>query len=276
MAQMVFGLRNGEAVSFPIPDPDDILFDAITWGRHEAFFTPAYWASQTVMADFRRADHRLGQTLHEEVAACLLGGHGIPAEIGLAAFTHLRSIGLLEEGRSPSEHELHEALTQPLRRGNRMVRYRFAAQKASYLAPVLKALSSGKPPADDDLAFRDWFLSFKGIGPKTASWIARNWLGSDNVAILDIHLHRAGLIAGIFSPNQTIQRHYFEMEWQFVRFARALNVSPSHLDAVIWFQMKEAGSSVFPLLSRLLKNDGFLGRAGKLEELAIGSLRRGG
>lgn len=248
MAQTVYGLRNGKAISFLIPDPDCIVYDAITWGRHEAFFTPAYWASQTVLADFRRADHRLGQTLHEEVAACLLGGHGIPAEIGLAAFIHLRSLGLLEEERLPSERELREALAQPIRRGGRMVHYRFAPQKARYLAPVLRALSSATPPSDDDIAFREWFLNFKGIGPKTASWIVRNWLGSDNVAILDIHLHRAGLIAGFFSPKQTIQRHYFEMERQFLRFAGALNVSPSHLDAVIWFQMKEAGSSVFPLL----------------------------
>jgi len=250
MAQTVFGLRNGEAVSFSLPDPDDIVLDAIPWGRHEAFFTPAYWASQTVMASFRPADHRLGQTLHEEVAACLLGGHGIPAEIGLAAFAHLRSMGLLEEGRLPTNRELHEALTQPIRLGDRIVRYRFAAQKASYLTSILKALSYDKPPSDD-LAFRDWFLTFKGVGPKTASWIARNWLGSDNVAILDIHLHRAGLIAGIFSPKQTIQRDYFQMEQQFIRFARALDVSPSHLDAVIWFQMKEAGNSVFPLLREI-------------------------
>lgn len=248
MAQTVFGLKSGEAVSFSIPDPEEIVMDSVPWGRHEAFFTPAYWASQTVMADFRHADHRLGTTLHEETAACILGGHGIPAEIGLAAFTHLRSIGLLNEGSTPSERELHEALAQPFRQGNRLVRYRFAAQKASYLAPVLKALSCDGPPRHDDLAFRDWFLTFKGIGPKTASWIARNWLGSDQVAILDIHLHRAGLIARIFSPKHTIQRHYFEMERQFIRFAKALNVAPSHLDAVIWFQMKEAGNSIFPLV----------------------------
>jgi thermostable 8-oxoguanine DNA glycosylase len=248
MAQTVFGLRNGKAVRFSIPAPNEIIFDGIRWGRHEEFFTPAYWASQTLIAGLQGTDHRIGRTLNEEVAACLLGGHGIPAEIGLAAFMHLRSLGMLETGRAPSERELHEALSQPLRRGERMVRYRFARQKASYLSPVLRALDYDDPFLDNDLAFRNWFLAFKGIGPKTASWIARNWLGSNNVAILDIHIHRAGLICGIFSPRQTISRHYFEMERQFIRFANAMDVSPSHLDAVIWTQMKEAGDSVFSLV----------------------------
>lgn len=251
---MVFGLRNGCPVKFTLPEANAVVMDGVFWGRHDAFFTPAYWASQTILADFRSSDHRLGKTLKEEVAACLLGGHGIPAEIGLAAFNNLRARNLLKEGRSPSEIELKEALLQPLKHRNRLVRYRFAAQKASYLAPILRALSTETPPTNNDTAFRNWFLNFKGIGPKTASWITRNWLGSDKVAILDIHIHRAGLIIGIFSQKQTIQRDYFAMEDLFLRFANSINVSPSHLDAVMWSQMKESGESIFSVLKKELSS----------------------
>jgi endonuclease III len=41
-------------------------------------------------------------------------------------------------------------------------------------------------------------MSLPGIGPKTASWIARNWLDADDVAILDIHIMRVGQVIGLF------------------------------------------------------------------------------
>ena len=251
MMQTVFGLRKGEAFNFAIPNAEEILLDDIHWGRHEVFFTPAYWASQTVLADFQSADHRLGRTLHQEVAACLLGGHGIPAEIGLAAFDHLRRLGLLDQGRQPTIDNILAGLSQPLRNGNKTSKYRFARQKACYLSPLLCSLDARGPDESDDLRFRSWFLDFKGIGPKTASWITRNWLGSNRVAILDIHIKRAGLICGVFSPSQQIEKDYFAMERQFIRFAAALGVEPSHLDAVIWVQMKEAGDSIFPLVREI-------------------------
>jgi endonuclease III len=45
---------------------------------------------------------------------------------------------------------------------------------------------------------RQLLLSIEGIGPKTASWIVRNVMGSDDVAIIDIHILRACTGMGVF------------------------------------------------------------------------------
>lgn len=91
-------------------------------------------------------------------------------------------------------------------------------------------------------------MSIKGIGPKTASWVARNWLDAEDVAILDIHIYRAGLLAKFFEPDKTVERHYFELEERFLDIAKALNVSAAELDAVMWHEM-QASSSVHRLLA---------------------------
>jgi hypothetical protein len=77
-------------------------------------------------------------------------------------------------------------------------------------------------------------MSLPGIGPKTASWIARNWLDADDVAILDIHIMRVGQVIGLFPLEQTVERHYMALEERFLRFAELLDVRASELDAIIW------------------------------------------
>ena len=107
----------------------------------------------------------------------------------------------------------------------------------SELAPV----SSGKE-------LRDWLLPIAGVGYKTASWIARNWLDADDVAILDIHILRAGLLGGFFDKSLSIERDYLKLEEQFVAFSNALGVRASELDATIWYEMMESNVTVHRLL----------------------------
>jgi thermostable 8-oxoguanine DNA glycosylase len=95
-------------------------------------------------------------------------------------------------------------------------------------------------PIHNDLIFRKWLLTIKGIGQKTASWITRNYLNSENVAIIDIHIFRAGLIAGFFSKDLDIQKDYSKIEQIFIQFCKALEVQPSKMDALMWLQMKES------------------------------------
>ena len=80
--------------------------------------------------------------------------------------------------------------------------------------------------------------------------MARNWLSADDVAILDVHLMRAGTLGGFFSPGMNVERHYFELEGQFLSFSKALGVRPSELDAVIWLEMANSAESVRRLLNR--------------------------
>lgn len=214
----------------------------IDWGRPDVLFTAAYWSVQ--VEHWGRnplpGAHRLGSSLLEEAAACLLGGHGIPAEVALAAFRRLRDRDLLRTHSVDTEAVLH-ALVTPLDVGRgRAVRYRFARTKCHYLCAMLRDWAH--PPRHlHGRALRDWLLRFQGIGLKTASWIVRNWCDSDDVAILDIHIYRAGILAGFFEPDDRIDRDYRTLEIQFVNFAHALGARPSVLDAIIWAQMKRAG-----------------------------------
>jgi thermostable 8-oxoguanine DNA glycosylase len=81
-------------------------------------------------------------------------------------------------------------------------------------------------------------MELPGIGPKTASWIARNWLGTDEVAILDVHVLRAGTMMGLFPKNYRMPRDYVFLEERFLALANALNVKASFLDAIIWREMR--------------------------------------
>lgn len=239
-------------VQIQLPAPEAEVLPGVNWGRVDAFPTPAYWAYQVLARRIAGAPikYRLGTSLAEEVGACLLGGHGIPARIGLAAFEHLKRHGAFSKG-VPSEVELKGWLTEPMSVDGRDVRYRFASQKARYLGAALKALSASPAPLGTGRALRDWLMALPGIGPKTASWVARNWLDADDVAILDIHILRAGVIGKFLDPELTVERHYVQLEEQFIAFSRALGVRASELDAVIWLEMMSARATVEQSLARL-------------------------
>lgn len=226
-----------------IPDASSELIEGVRWGRFDHIFSPAFWLSRVW---YQRAlvlnlVYRLGENLTEEVVACLLGGYGLPAEVGLAAFNRLKERRLLCAGGS-CEAQILSALTEPLTVGGRSMHYRYPKQRSHFVAEALKRLESDEAPITNDLALRDWLLGFKGIGPKTASWITRNYLDSDNVAILDIHIYRAGLLAGLFSPEQSVVRDYDALEARLVRFARALKVRLAVLDTLMWCEMRQMGS----------------------------------
>ena len=218
------------------------LYAGMCWGLPEEMFTPAYWRLQCWFAEQEPGEpaYRLGRTLREETAACLLGGYGMAAEIGLAAFETLRDSGLLGSDKVTA-CQLHDVLRRPMQVGNRMPRMRFAMRKSAYLADALAALRDSSPPDHDDVAFRSWFLNLRGIGWKTASWITRNWLSSEAVAILDVHICRAGVIAGFFPQSFDLNRDYLRLESAFLTFAGALEVSPALLDSVMWRDMRTVG-----------------------------------
>lgn len=231
------------------PSPETELLPGIPWGALEAFPSPAYWAYQIRVRKLsgKMPAYQLGETLKEEVGACLLGGHGIPAQVGLAAFQKLKKLGVFNE-QNLSEAEIYDLLSSPFEVGGRNVKYRFARQKSKYLYMALKKLNSEKPILSSGKELRSWLLEIPGIGLKTASWIARNWLGADDVAILDIHILRAGLLSGIFQENLTVQRDYLKLEEQFIAFSHALDVRPSELDSLIWLEMMSAPRTVKNML----------------------------
>jgi N-glycosylase/DNA lyase len=252
----VAGIFSGRLViQVGLPDAEELVMPGVRWGAVDAFPTPAYWAYQVLA---RRVTgqvirNRLGRNLTEEVAACLLGGYGIPAEVGLAAFQRLRDENALSAG---SEVDLLRLLSEPLEVQGRRVRYRFASQKARYLHLAMQRLANEPAPIHIGKVLRDWLAGFDGIGLKTASWIARNTLDADDVAILDIHILRAGALSGFFDRSMTVERHYLRLEERFLEFSQHLQVRPSELDSVIWFEMKMSPISVSRLLEG--KRGGFM------------------
>ena len=253
MKQRMDALVDDRHYVLEVPGPEEEVIAGVKWGRFDHFFTPAYWFSQVwyQRSSSSSVVYRLGDTLAEEVAACLLGGHGLSAEVGLAAFDRLKSRGFLV--KACAQEEICAALMEPLVIRGRPVRYRFPKQRSQFVAEALNRLGREAAPLSDDMAFRDWLLTFTGIGPKTASWITRNFLDSDNVAILDIHIFRAGLLAGLFRPNQTVEKHYSLLENRLLDFSQALGVRLSVLDTLMWCQMREMG----PVALDALRNRGY-------------------
>lgn len=256
MSQLAAVFLDHVVVQVELPDRTADVLPGLVWGGVEEFPSPAYWLYQVLARRIlgTTIQHRLGTNLSEEVAACLLGGHGIPAEVGLAAYRAVQDAGLLRG--TPSEAELQELLARPLDVGGRAIRYRFASQKARYLSGALRHLAESDPPLGSGRQLRDWLLGLPGIGPKTASWIARNFLDADDVAILDIHILRAGALGGFFNRSFTVERHYLQLEGQFLEFSRAMGVRASELDSVIWAEMKSSPLSVARLMKVLQDESG--------------------
>jgi N-glycosylase/DNA lyase len=255
MTQTARLLTRTGVIHVEMPPPDELLVGNVRWGAFDVFPTPAYWQYQVVARRLagRPAGYKLGRTLAEEVAACLLGGHGIPAAVGLAAYERLRERGAFD-AQSPSQATIEEWLKEPLQvkseKGRRPVRYRFAAQKARFLAAALPQVQA-PPTFETGRQLRDWLMRLAGVGPKTASWIARNWKDADDVAILDIHIMRIGQVLGLFPLELTVERHYLQLEALFLQFSAALDVRASELDAVIWYEMASSPKVAHAVMEQL-------------------------
>lgn len=220
------------------------ILPGIPFGAVDQIFTPAYW--QRRCADGEAAGHGYFSsncgTLVEEMGFCILGGFGIAMEMNAAAFRRLKERGVFAGARYFPEDEIRKMLEEPLLVEGRERRYRFPSQKAARLTAAIGQISSARHVHLSDLAFRDWIATLPGVGPKTASWIARNWRGSDEVAILDIHILRACWYIGLFELDISLPKDYIRLERRFLDFARAIGSRPSVLDAVMWDDMRAGGS----------------------------------
>ena len=241
--QFVWAGAGDSAHRIVLPDPDEPVLGCVPWGRPEEPMTPAYWA---VRCGWEDADQPAfvseGGSLIEEAAFCLLGGFGITYEVNAAAFERLKGDGAFEPGARLAEAELLARLLEPLDVAGRRIRYRFPNQRARRLAAMVAVLDSIDAAGFSALGLRDFLLDLEGIGPKTASWIVRNIFGSDEVAILDIHVIRACTAMQIFPEDVALPKDYELLERRFLEFASAIQVRASVLDAVMWTEMR-AGRS---------------------------------
>lgn len=227
-------------VSFAIGD-DRVTFD---WGLPHELGTAAFWTDQARRSvdAAKRDDFRLGSTLAEEVAACLLGGYGVPAAVGSAALQRLRDG--VDLNAPVAVAVVERLLREPLVVAGRArpVRYRFPRQRALRIARALEVLAATEPPEEPRI-LRDWLRGLPGVGPKTASWIVRNVTGSGEVAIIDIHIRRAGLAIGCFLPQWSLPWDYSKFESAFLLLAARGEVSAAHLDAFMWYELQRLGAN---------------------------------
>jgi thermostable 8-oxoguanine DNA glycosylase len=239
----MYTIVRGQTRSLHIPAPHILVLPGLQWGAFDTLLTPAFWRGQAWQCSLLGwySDLRLGRTLTEEVIACVLGGYGMPAELGIAAFSRLRDDGLLHN--HPDFVSIRRALSTPFLVGKGERRYRFPQQKARYVAACLEKLQSFQEP-DDDLKLRDRLASLPGVGLKTASWITRNYRNSNKIAIIDIHILRVGRILQLFPADWTPIRHYRKLEERFLAFANAIETPAGLLDGVMWDHLRRLPLSV--------------------------------
>jgi thermostable 8-oxoguanine DNA glycosylase len=239
--QIMYAVVGGRTRALRLPAPQTFVLPGMPWGLFDALLTPAYWRGQTWQYQLLGwyANLRLGRTLAEEVAACLLGGYGMPAELGLAAYARLRDRGFLV-GR-PAREAIETALVEPFTTARGRRRYRFPHQKARYLTACLERLATFEEPRGD-LELREALATLPGVGLKTASWITRNYRGSNAVAIVDVHILRAGRVLQLFPTDWSPQSHYRQLEARFLSFAQAIETPAGLLDGVMWDHMRRMPS----------------------------------
>lgn len=228
-------------MALTLPEADEPILPGVRWGRVDVVFSSAYWAGILRSCPATAQQHRLTASLRDELALCLLGGFGMPAEVGLAAFASLRDSGLLDPSRLDVA-AVARILREPLAPGDgRRGRYRFPEQKSRYLVAALRDFDAGGVPDSSATMLRNGLLRLAGIGWKTASWITRNWLASNDVAILDVHVMRAGYLAGVFDRVTWRPVDYPTLERRYLDWAAALGVPAADFDAVVWREMRSCG-----------------------------------
>ena len=234
-----------------LPHAEVQVMPGVAWGCASEPFSPAYWVARCAWPDdtLPRFETRDG-LLIEEVGFCLLGGFGIKYEMNRLAFDRLRDEGVFDASVPCDHRRILDLLLTPFDLDGRKIRYRFPNQRAWRIAAMRQTMDAGALLKLTPLAMRDALQVVNGIGPKTASWIVRNLLGSDDVAILDVHVIRACRHIGLFPAEITLPGDYRKLEELFLTFAKAVNLQPSVLDAVMWAEVRVSPGFV-PLVDRL-------------------------
>lgn len=241
MMQIAVVEADGKPLRLELPPAEAEVMPGVPWGMACVPNTPAFWAAMCRWPlDDGRDFVSTSGSLVEEVGFCLLGGFGIRYEANAAAFERLRSIGAFDLSVPCDEAAMRTALEQPLLVGTRRQRYRFPRQRAARLAEMRRTISSLHLDGLQGRELRDRLTRIAGVGPKTASWIVRNLTGSDEVAIIDVHVIRACTSMNVFPRRVNLPRDYEALEAAFLGLAHGMGVRASVLDAVIWTEMRGA------------------------------------
>ncbi|WP_342148084.1 hypothetical protein [Methylorubrum sp. SB2] len=239
--QAVWAGHGATARLIALPDGAEEVVHGVRWGSPDFPGTPAYWAVRCQWGWDDVPSFACGAgTLAEEIGFCLLGGYSVTFEANMAAFAWLRQNDVFDLEAEIDADEIVKLLSTPLVVDGRPRRYRFPNQRAMRISAMRRRMIEAPPAPTSAQVLRDDLMTFDGIGPKTASWIVRNHLDSDEVAIIDVHVLRACRRMGLFPEDISLPRDYLSLEKAFLNFARAINVRSSLLDAVMWTETRAA------------------------------------
>lgn len=252
MSQKIFyNINSFEYIEY-LPAANVEVMPGIQWGDYSKPFTPAFWLIQFLMYKnsgyFDKLNHQTRNNFVNEFVFCLLGGYGITAEMTLAAFKSCQNAGLIKNMVS-SRYEWEKILLKPLYINGKNLKYRYPIKKAEYLANSMSFLRQISIP-NNSIELRNLLLKINGVGYKTAGWVVRNYMHADDIAILDIHIVRAGQLMGLYELEVNVSRKYLELENKFLNFCRALSVPASKFDFVVWSVMREFGNYPLKILNK--------------------------
>lgn len=191
-----------------------------------------------------------------ELSCCVLSSQVSYALAAEAANTIDRS-GLLLDGNIDKEElslELSKILSEKLRVGDRMQKYRFPSVKASQLASTrlvitrkAGSLSGLITSFEDATEARAWFVTnAPGLGPKQASMLLRNAGVSYELAILDRHVLSYMAALGLYQDGKQLISglvKYLYCEIELKAHAKRMGISVGVLDWAIWIVMRVANDS---------------------------------
>lgn len=203
-------------------------------GSPDVFGTAAYWIYQWTLSP--QMANSSGRDLLEESIYCMLGGYGMTAEVSNAYYYKItNSSGTLT---SLTSTKIEEILRTPINLNGKKIKYRYPKMKSEYIGEAIPQISELAKANISPSKLRDELVKIRGIGLKTASWIIRNHFGSTSVAVVDIHLLRAGIIAGFLKKEWKPEKDYHLIENAYLEFCNKFNLSPGGFDLLLWNQMR--------------------------------------
>lgn len=228
--------------------PTDEVIPGVLYGTPDHIFSACHW--QIVAKNAEKEGHNYTNKkpfnpddMFLDIVFCLIGGHGVKAE---AAWAFYKQFLNKIDPDNFTEEQVYELFTTPTEvfKDAKKQKYRFPRQKAKQIYQASQTIKGMVFDTNDHIKFRNQLMEFNGIGYKIAGWLTRNVLGSDEVAILDVHILNAGKHIDLFPADYKLPKDYLKLEQRFLAFAKALGVKASCLDAVMWDEVRRIGSII--------------------------------
>lgn len=183
--------------------------------------------------------------VHRELLFCLLGGHAVSYELALSATERCAKLDVFALHWAPDalKARLADELSQPQflprKLDGTLRRYRYPERKAILVVGASQWLAScgslteALSSLDCEQERRKLLCACPGIGPKTASWLLRNLGFAQNLAVLDVHVLRAMVSAGLVG-RVNLSRDYEMVEETFLAWCEDLAAPPAAFDLFLW------------------------------------------